>query len=51
MVFGCNDDAFSSSYMMGNENQENDSSVNGLQSEVPGYAVVNLDANISFQIC
>jgi hypothetical protein len=26
--------AFSSSYMMGNENQENDSSVNGLQSEV-----------------
>ncbi|MDB2679946.1 TonB-dependent receptor [Methylophilaceae bacterium] len=40
--------AFSSSYMMGNENQENDSSVNGLQSEVPGYAVVNLDAEYKF---
>ena len=40
--------AFSSSYMMGNENQENDSSVNGLQSEVPGYAVVNLDAEYNF---
>jgi len=40
--------AFSSSYMMGNENQENDSSVNGLQSEVPGYAVVNLDSEYNF---
>ena len=40
--------AFSSSYMMGNENQENDSSVNGLQSEVPGYAVVNLDSEYKF---
>jgi outer membrane receptor protein involved in Fe transport len=40
--------AFSSSYMMGNENQENDSSVNGLQSEVPGYAIVNLDAEYNF---
>ena len=40
--------AFSSSYMMGNENQENDSSVNGLQSEVPGYAVVNLDGEYNF---
>jgi outer membrane receptor protein involved in Fe transport len=40
--------AFSSSYMMGNENQENDSSVNGLQSEVPGYAVVNLDSEYRF---
>ena len=40
--------AFSSSYMMGNENQENDSSANGLQSEVPGYAVVNLDGEYKF---
>ncbi|MDA8869318.1 TonB-dependent receptor [Methylophilaceae bacterium] len=40
--------AFSSSYMMGNENQENDSSVNGLQSEVPGYAIINLDAEYRF---
>jgi len=40
--------AFSSSYMMGNENQENDSSVNGLQSEVPGYAIINLDSEYNF---
>jgi outer membrane receptor protein involved in Fe transport len=40
--------AFSSSYMMGNENQENDSSVNGIQSEVPGYAIVNLDGEYNF---
>ena len=39
--------AFSSSYMAGNENQGNDSSVNGLQSEVPGYAIVNLDSDYS----
>ena len=46
--FGATVTAFSSSYMMGNENQENDSSVNGLQSEVPGYAVVNLDSEYKF---
>ena len=46
--FGATVTAFSSSYMMGNENQENDSSVNGLQSEVPGYAVVNLDSEYNF---
>ena len=40
--------AFTSSYMMGNENQENDTSVNGLQSEVPGYAIVNLDSEYNF---
>ncbi len=40
--------AFSSSYIMGNENQENDSSVNGIQSEVPGYAIVNLDGEYNF---
>ena len=40
--------AFSDSFMMGNENQENDSSINGLQSEVPGYAVVNLDSEYRF---
>ncbi len=40
--------AFSSSYMMGNENQENDSSANGLQSEVPGYAIINLDGEYNF---
>jgi len=41
--------AFSSSYMMGNENQENDSSQDPFtQSEVPGYAVVNLDGEYNF---
>ena len=40
--------AFASSYMMGNENQEQNPSVNGLRSEVPGYAVVNLDSEYNF---
>ena len=38
--------AFSSSYMAGNENQENDPSSDPyLQSEIPGYAIVNLDSD------
>ncbi|MDC1101122.1 TonB-dependent receptor [Methylophilaceae bacterium] len=41
--------AFSSSYMMGNENQENDSTQSPfVRSEVPGYAVVNLDGEYNF---
>ena len=38
---------FTSSYMMGNENQQHDSS-EGLQGEVPGYTIVNLDSQYSF---
>ena len=38
---------FTSSYMMGNENQQHDSS-GGLQGEVPGYTIVNLDSQYSF---
>ena len=41
--------AFSKSYMMGNENQENDRSQSPfVRSEVPGYAVVNLDSEYRF---
>lgn len=39
--------AFTESYMMGNENQQHDSS-GGLQGEIPGYAVVNLDSQYNF---
>ena len=35
--------AFSKSYMMGNENQGHDAS-QGIQGEIPGYAVMNLDS-------
>ena len=38
---------FTSSYMMGNENQQHDSS-GGLQGELPGYVVVNLDSQYNF---
>ena len=34
--------------MMGNENQQHDSS-GGLQGEIPGYAIVNLDSQYSFR--
>ena len=34
--------------MMGNENQGTDSSVTGLQGEIPGYAIVNLDSDYTF---
>ena len=39
---------FTSSYMMGNENQQHDSS-GGLQGEIPGYAIINLDSQYSFR--
>ena len=39
--------AFTESYMMGNENQQHDSS-GGLQGEIPGYAIVNLDSQYNF---
>jgi len=39
---------FTESYMMGNENQQHDSS-GGLQGEIPGYAIVNLDSQYSFR--
>ena len=39
--------AFSKAYMMGNENQKHDSS-GGIQGELPGYAVVNLDSEYEF---
>ena len=39
--------AFTSSYMMGNENQQHDSS-GGLQGKIPGYAIVNLDSQYSY---
>jgi len=38
---------FTSSYMMGNENQQHDSS-GGLQGKIPGYAIVNLDSQYSY---
>ena len=38
---------FTSSYMMGNENQKHDDS-GGLQGELPGYVVVNLDSQYNF---
>jgi len=38
---------FTSSYMMGNENQQHDSS-GGLQAETPGYVIVNLDSQYNF---
>ncbi|MEL0055612.1 MAG: TonB-dependent receptor [Methylophilaceae bacterium] len=40
--------AFSKAYMMGNENQNHNSSSSGLQGELPGYTVVNLDSNYQF---
>ena len=39
--------AFTKSYMMGNENQGHDSS-GGLQGEIPGYAILNLDSEYNF---
>ena len=39
---------FTESYMMGNENQQHDSS-GGLQGEIPGYAIINLDSQYSFR--
>ncbi len=39
--------AFTKSYIMGNENQQHSSS-GGLQGEIPGYAIVNLDSHYSF---
>jgi outer membrane receptor protein involved in Fe transport len=39
---------FTESYMMGNENQQHDSS-GGLQAEIPGYAIINLDSQYSFR--
>ena len=39
---------FTESYMMGNENQQHDSS-GGLQGETPGYAIINLDSQYSFR--
>jgi outer membrane receptor for ferrienterochelin and colicin len=39
--------AFTKSYMMGNENQEHDSS-GGLQGEIPGYAILNMDSEYNF---
>tara|TARA_Y100000746_G_scaffold64207_1_gene52989 strand:- start:4397 stop:5041 length:645 start_codon:yes stop_codon:yes gene_type:complete len=38
---------FTSSYMMGNENQQHDDS-GGLQAELPGYVIVNLDSDYNF---
>lgn len=38
---------FSSSFMMGNENQKHNES-NGVQGEVPGYTAVNLDSAYHF---
>ena len=38
---------FTSSYMMGNENQQHDDS-GGLQAEIPGYVIVNLDSEYNF---
>ena len=40
--------AFTKSYMMGNENQQHNAS-GGLQGEIPGYAIVNLDSQYSFR--
>jgi len=41
--------AYTKSYMMGNENQEHDSSTgSGLQGETPGYAILNMDSEYNF---
>ena len=40
--------AFSKAYMMGNENQQHDSSDEGIQGELPGYAIVNVDSEYKF---
>jgi len=39
--------AFTKSYMMGNENQEHDSS-GGLQGEIPGYVTLNMDSEYNY---
>ena len=42
--------AYTKSYMMGNENQEHDSSTgSGLQGETPGYALLNMDSEYNFK--